>query len=161
MADTTILHFFCGKMAAGKSTLARQISNEQNAILLCEDEWLKQLYPQEITTIRDYVNYSDRLKSVIAPHVIALLNLRVTVVMDFPANTVAQRAWFRSLFENSDVAHRLHYLDVSNKTCLKQLHQRNKTLPEGAPLTSDATFDAITQHFQPPEEREGFHVIRY
>ncbi|NQY94782.1 MAG: ATP-binding protein, partial [Campylobacteraceae bacterium] len=41
MNKTTTLHFFSGKMAAGKSTLAKQLAKENNAILLIEDEWLK------------------------------------------------------------------------------------------------------------------------
>ena len=34
MDKNTTLHFFCGKMAAGKSTLAKHLSEKYNAILL-------------------------------------------------------------------------------------------------------------------------------
>jgi predicted kinase len=42
---TATLHIMCGKMAAGKSTLARQLAEAHGAILICEDLWLQQLYP--------------------------------------------------------------------------------------------------------------------
>ncbi|MEX5925443.1 AAA family ATPase [Providencia hangzhouensis] len=32
------LHFLCGKIASGKSTLAKQLANLPRTILLCEDE---------------------------------------------------------------------------------------------------------------------------
>ncbi|MCB1148027.1 MAG: AAA family ATPase, partial [Leptospiraceae bacterium] len=44
------LIFFCGKMGAGKSTLAKQIAEEINGILFSEDDWLAALYPTEIKT---------------------------------------------------------------------------------------------------------------
>jgi len=42
------LHLLCGKIAAGKSTLAKELVAEHAAILLSEDTWLAQLYPGEV-----------------------------------------------------------------------------------------------------------------
>lgn len=36
MANTPTLRFFCGKMGAGKSTLAQQLTEETGSILFCE-----------------------------------------------------------------------------------------------------------------------------
>ncbi len=159
MSEETTLHFFCGKMAAGKSTLAKKLAEENNAILLVEDEWLSQLFPGEIATISDYIKYVPRLKKVIFSHVISLLSHDVSVVMDFPANTVDQRQWFRSLYETANVAHTLHYLDASNKVCNQQLRERSRGKPEGSAFTTDAEFEAITKYFQPPSENEGFNIL--
>jgi predicted kinase len=37
------LLFLCGKMAAGKSTLSRQLAERENAVLLVQDEFLERL----------------------------------------------------------------------------------------------------------------------
>jgi hypothetical protein len=37
----------------------------------------------------------------LGPHVCALLSKGISVVLDFPGNTRAQRAWFRELFERA------------------------------------------------------------
>jgi predicted kinase len=158
MNEETTLHFFCGKMAAGKSTLARKLAEENNAILLVEDEWLAQIFPDEISTISDYIKYAPRLKKVMLSHVIALLSRDVSVVLDFPANTVEQRQWFRGLYETANVAHILHYLDVSDEVCKRQLKERSRGKPEGSAFTTDAEFEAITQYFQPPSNSEGFNM---
>ena len=49
---TAKLFFLCGKMAAGKSTLARMLAHREHAMLLVSDEWLGRLYPVEISTSR-------------------------------------------------------------------------------------------------------------
>ena len=69
MNNKPTLHFFCGKMAAGKSTLAKTLAKKHNAVLLVEDEWLSELYPEEITNIPDYLEYSSRLKNVLSNHI--------------------------------------------------------------------------------------------
>lgn len=157
----TIFHFFSGKMAAGKSTLARKLALEHNAILIVEDDWLAQLYPEEITDIPTYIKYSFRLKNIISDHIITLLKNNISVVLDFPANTEKQRLWFRTIYEQANVAHTLHYLDVSDEKCKKQLKLRSLDKPAGSAFTTDDEFDLITEYFQPPADNEGFNLIRY
>jgi predicted kinase len=155
------LIFLCGKMAAGKSTLARQLAELEHAILLVQDDWLDRLYPGEITDIPGFVSRSSRLKEALEPHVRSLLAQGLSVVLDFPGNTRAQRAWFRRMFEAADAAHELHFVDASDAVCKRQLRERSQTLPADTPWTTDAEFDAITAHFQPPVDEEGFNVIRH
>ncbi len=59
--DKGVLTFFCGKMGAGKTTKAREISQKRNAVLLSEDEWLASIYPNSIKSLEDYIKYSGRL----------------------------------------------------------------------------------------------------
>jgi len=155
------LMFFCGKMAAGKSTLARDLAARERAVLLVQDEFLDRLYPGEIVDIPDFVKYSARLRSALEPHVCALLAKGISVVLDFPGNTKAQRAWFRAIFEHANAGHELHFIDASDALCKRQLEERSQHLPQGAPWTTAAEFDAITAYFQPPTEDEGFNVVHH
>jgi len=155
------LMFVCGKMAAGKSTLARDLAAREQAVLLVQDEFLDRLYPGEIIDIPDFVKYSARLRSALEPHVCALLAKGISVVLDFPGNTKAQRAWFRAMFEHANAGHELHFIDASDALCKRQLEERSKHLVPGAPWTTEAEFDAITAFFQPPTEDERFNVIHH
>jgi predicted kinase len=155
------LIFFCGKMAAGKSTLAKELARKEHAVLLVQDEWLEHLFPGEIADVPDFLKYSARLRHALAPHVCALLSQGTSVVLDFPGNTPAQRAWFRELFERARVDHELHFIDVPDALCKQQLRERSRHLPPGSPWTTDESFDAITAHFRPPSADEGFDVVRH
>ena len=161
MDSAAKLIFLCGKMAAGKSTLAKELAEREGAVLLAQDELLDGLYPGEITDIPGFVRCSSRLRSALGPIVHALLSKGVSVVLDFPGNTTAQRAWFRDLFERASVAHELHFVDAPDSVCKSQLRNRSRHLPSGAPWTTDAEFDAITAYFVPPSDDEGFTVVRH
>jgi predicted kinase len=154
------LHMLCGKIAAGKSTLARQLADQPLTVLIREDYWTSRLYKDELRTFEDYVRYSRRLRDAMGGHVEALLEAGVSVVLDFPANTVALRQWMRDIFEHAGAAHRLHYLDVPDDVCKARLRQRNADGRHEFSV-SDAEFDEFTSYFVPPSEEEGFEVIVY
>jgi predicted kinase len=156
-----VLHFFCGKMASGKTTLSKKLSSDHNAILISEDIWLSKLYPEEINNFDDYLRYSSRLKPVISQHVQNILAQEISVVLDFPGNVPSQRQWFRSIFEAAQVNHALHYIVASDSLCKEQLQKRNAEQPEGSMIMSEAEFDHITAYFQPPTPEEGLNIIRY
>lgn len=161
MGTRAKLIFLCGKMAAGKSTLAKNLADRENAVLLVQDQLLDSLYPGEITDVSDYVRCSTRLRSALAPHISALLSRGVSVVLDFPGNTKKSRGWFRELFERANVSHELHFVDASDALCKSQLKDRSKHVAPGTPWTTDAEFEAITAYFQPPADDEGFNVVRH
>lgn len=161
MDTEATLYFFCGKMAAGKSTLARQIAQEKNMIILSEDELLAQLYPDEIVDVSSYIKYSRRLRAAIASHIITLLIQGLSVILDFPANTINQRKWFRELFEGANAAHCLYFIDATNDLCKRQLKERSQDQPADSAFVSEEVFEEVTSYFQPPTEDEQFNVVLY
>jgi len=100
-AKEATLHMLCGKIAAGKSTLTAELGRRPRTIVVSEDQWLAALYPGEMASVADYVRCSGRLRNAIEPHLVALLQAGLSVVLDFPANTVANRAWMRGVFERA------------------------------------------------------------
>jgi predicted kinase len=161
MRGAAKLIFFCGKMAAGKSTLSKTLAEREQAMRLAQDDWLAALFPGEILEMADYLRCSARLNAALTPLIVSLLSRGIPVVLDFPGNTTTQRAWFRQLFEAAGVAHELHFIDVPDDVCKRQLRERSAGLPAGTPWTTDAEFDIVTSYFQPPAAEEGFHVVRH
>jgi predicted kinase len=155
------LHFLCGKMAAGKSTLAKQLAQQHRALLISEDIWLQRLYGDEITDFNDYLLYSRRLKSALTAHIIEILQQDVSVVLDFPANVPAIRQWIREIFEAAQAEHVLHFVNTPNARCLAQLNTRNLAKPEGSIAMSAEQFAQITALFVEPAAEEGFNIQHY
>lgn len=154
------LHMVCGKIAAGKSTLTARLAATPRTILIAEDHWTSHLFGPELRTVADYVRYSARLRAAMTDHIVGLLRAGMSVVLDFPANTPANRQWMRGLFEAAGCAHRLHFLDVPDEVCRARLHARNAAGTHEFAAT-DADFDLITSRFVPPQPEEGFEVIVY
>ncbi len=152
------LTFFCGKMGAGKSTHARSLARADHTVLISEDEWLSQLYPTEVYTFEDYLNYAPRLKIVLKPHIQSLLSTGISVVLDFPGNTPKQRVWFKVLVEEIGAPHRLIYIQATDALCLERLSERRTKHPERSAFDHEAMFKHVSAFFEAPTPEEGFHI---
>jgi len=154
---TPTLHMVCGKIGAGKSTLTARLGNRERTVVISEDAWLGTLFADRMASIPDYLRCASTLRRVIGPHVEALLNAGVSVVLDFPANTVETRAWMRNILDRTGAAHRLHVLEVPDEVCLARLRARNARGDHPFAVTDDQ-FRQITGHFAPPTPEEGFDI---
>ncbi|MCG8416230.1 MAG: ATP-binding protein [Pseudomonadales bacterium] len=152
------LYLFCGKMGAGKTTQSRLLATEHCAALISEDEWLSRLFPEQIHNFDDYRSYAARLKPLIFDHVKNLLETGTNVVLDFPANTKRQRAWFSELAQAAQANSQLVYIQASDDICLNQIAQRRVEQPERAKFDTEAVFQQVTSFFEEPEDGEGFVI---
>ena len=154
----TTLYLLCGKIAAGKSTLARRLAERPATLLITMDHWMSLLFPTENRTIEDFARLSARLRAAMGPHVVDILRHDLSVVLDFPANTVSWRSWMRSLITEADVAHELHVLDVPDTICKERLRRRNAD-GEHPYQVSEENYDLFTSYFVPPGPGEGFNIV--
>jgi predicted kinase len=152
------LYLLCGKIGAGKTTLARSLASRPATLLVSEDHWTSHLFADDLKTIEDYGRLSARLRAAMGPHIVDILRHGLSVVLDFPANTVKQRSWMRSLIVDADVAHELHWLDIPDAVCMERLRNRNAG-GEHPFQVSDAEYAQFTSYFVPPGSDEGFHLI--
>ena len=159
--DTThrpTLYLVCGKIAAGKSTLASHLAARPATLLISEDHWTSNLFADDLQTIDDYARLSARLRAAMGPHVVDILQRGLSVVLDFPANTVARRHWMRSLIDQAKVDHELHLLDVPDAVCKRRLEERNASGKHPFQV-SETDYNLFTSYFVPPGPGEGFNVI--
>src|SRR5215471_9299473 len=104
-AHEPTLYLLCGKIAAGKSTLARRLAARPATLLISEDHWTSSLFAGDLRTIDDYARFSARLRAAMGPHIVDILRQGLSIVLDFPANTISNRNWMRSLISDAAVAH--------------------------------------------------------
>ena len=156
------LHFISGRLAAGKTTLARELAADHHAVLISEDVWLSKL-SDGISSFEDYLKWSRRCRSVMGPLIVDTLRARACVVLDFAGNTVAERAWVRNLSDEARSSHILHFLDVGEEECLRRLLARNESKPEGLYFasTTETEFRAICKWFQVPTPEEGLNITTH
>ncbi|WP_229805290.1 AAA family ATPase [Saccharospirillum salsuginis] len=152
------LYFMTGKMGAGKSTFAERYAREHSVALISEDAWLAALYPDEIRNFSDFLDRHKRLLSVMQPHIQSLLQVGTSVILDFPANTVAARQGFKQLAEAVGANHQLFHLDVADELCLSRLETRRTEQPERAHFDTPEVFEQVTALFEEPTSDEALNV---
>lgn len=154
------LHMFCGKIASGKSTLAAKLADAPNTVLIAEDAWLAALFADQLQTGQDFMRCSAQLRTIMGPHVVALLCAGTSVVLDFQANTVESRVWMRQILDQSDAAHQLHVLMPSDAVCMQRLQARNAASTHAFTVT-EAQFHQFSKYFVAPLPEEGFTQVIY
>lgn len=157
-----VLYFLSGRAGAGKSTLARRIGADRNAVLICEDQWLVCLF-DGAPTLEAYIEHRGRIRKLLLEHVPQILGAGHNVVLDFGGNTIRDRSWVRSLFESAGARHELHYIVADEPLCRLRVAERNQTKPEGiywgdVPVEM---LDVLNKHFQPPTVEEGFKIVEH
>jgi predicted kinase len=110
----------CGKIAAGKSSLAAALGAAPLTVIVSEDKWMAPLFGDELKEVADYIRLSARLRAAMAPHVVDLLKAGMSVVLDYPANTLANRAWMKAIADAAGAPHQLHWLDVSTRSARRE-----------------------------------------
>lgn len=154
------LHLICGKIAAGKSTLAARLAGAEATVLISEDRWLGSLFGDQLKTPKDYMVCSRALRAVMGPHVGEILWAGLSVVLDFPANTVEQRDWMRGIIDASGATHQMHVLDIPDDVCLERLRARN-TQGDHPFAVTEEQFRRMGQYFVPPGPEEGFTLLTH
>jgi predicted kinase len=156
------LHCISGRLAAGKTTLARKLADAHHAVLISEDVWLSKL-ADGISSFEDYLKWSVRCRSVMGQLIIDILRAETSVVLDFAGNTVAERKWVRQLSEQAPSLYTIHFLNIDEEECLRRLLARNESKPEGLYFasTTEEEFRAICKWFQPPQPEEELNVTTY
>ena len=112
---------------------------------MAEDHWRVRLYPGEQTCLANYARNAARLRDAIVP----ILRPGVSVVLDCPANTIAGRAWMRTLFEEAGATHRRHVLDVPDAVCKARPLRRNAEGTHDFAVT-EADLDLLSRYFVLP-----------
>ncbi len=151
------LNFFCGKIGAGKSTLASKIANESDAILISEDHWTSTLWPNELQSLEDYRERAARLKSALWPLLGKTLQTGTSLVLDFPANTLSQRSTLKTLVDMAGVSPALHFLDTPDAVCKARLKKRNASGQHEYQVTEEQ-FEQFSSFFVPPTHEETFNI---
>lgn len=147
------LFITCGLQAAGKTTLAKRLEQEQSALRLTADEWLRELHPAlagaELEPLRDPV---ERVQWGTA---IRALDLGCNVVLDWGLWSRQERDHYRSKARALGARVVLCVLDPPIDERWERLSLRNVGLPDDSylPITW-AELEATAALFQRPTPEE-------
>ena len=146
------LHLMIGLPCSGKTTYARQLAWETNALLLTLDVWHLKLFGDDSgEEHRDEHNERhvrvEKIMWDVAEHV---SKMRGDVILDYGCWARVERDVYRNRAKELGADFKLHYMDVPYSELYRRLEERNRNRPDGVFEISQAEMDRYLTIFQPP-----------
>lgn len=154
MATAHLTHGFAG---AGKTTFARRLECEIDAVRFTHDEWMHRLYghtpPQA-----DFFKLYDQVNALIWDCALRLLELGVDVILDQGFWSRKARDEARQRLDKADAEHVLYYIRTPEEVMRKRVASRSHDTPLDSLWINEPAFQDFKNRFEPlgPDEE---HVI--
>ena len=143
----------CGLPGSGKTTLAKRLERERDALRLTPDEWIARLYGPKLTPpALDWCrDPGEAIQWELAERA---LRLGVNVILDFGFWSRSEREEFRARAAALGAGSEVHFLDVPRAELSSRIAARNVEPPPGAFRVTEVQLDAWWKVFEPPTEDE-------
>ena len=143
------LHLTCGLPGAGKTTLARRLAGERDALRFTKDELVLalggDLYDDELR---------DRVEAMLIELAFELLAAGRSCVLDFGLWSREERDALRLRARTQGVRVELHVLDVEPEELLRRIDTRYADAPHTTAEISADQLAAWASSFEAPDEEE-------
>lgn len=147
------LFLMCGLPGAGKTTLAKQLERERQALRLSPDEWIARLFGKGLTLpTLDWCR--DPVESVQWMVAERALTLGINVILDFGFWSRVEREDFRARAARLGAGSEIYFLDAPRALLLSRLAARNADLPADAFPVTEAQLSFWLSLFEPPTADE-------
>ena len=159
MRNKTI-YAVAGQMGSGKTTWARRLANEKNALFFSTDQWIANL-GVPIGSHEVYAKYYTGIRDRIFEVAQQALNLGIPVVFDFGVNQPKGRAGLKKFADSVGATVEIYHVSVPIQLCRERVKERNTNKPKDiySFQFSDDDFDIISKNYEPPKSDEGLKIV--
>jgi predicted kinase len=152
------VHLIFGPTAAGKSTYAKKLANETNAVRFAIDEWMHSLFGDDKPEKMDMAWVMSRVarcQSRIWSTCLQILATGTGVVLELGLLREKDRDRMKALVEEAGYQASFHFVDADLQTRRQRVMHRN--IEKGDTFSFNVTpamFDAMEAVFERPTESE-------
>jgi predicted kinase len=116
----------CGKICAGKTTYAKKIANDINAVILSVDEITLALFGQYIGTQHDEM--IEKAEKYLYKKAVEIISKGIDVILDWGFWVHDDRQFATKYFNDLGIKVEWHYVEVDNINWQKYLSKRNNEI---------------------------------
>jgi predicted kinase len=147
------LYLMVGLPCSGKTTLARTLEYELQALRLTPDEWQILLFGQDAEEPEHDARHS-LIEALLWNIAARALELGTNVILDYGFWARAEREDYRLRAQQLGAGSEVHYLDVPPDELLRRLAQRNAQPSEQCFLIAEEAMKSWIAFFQKPAADE-------
>ena len=147
----------CGKICCGKSTYARKLRAERNAVILSIDEMTLSLFPEGAGEMHDV--YALRAERYLLELSLQVLDTGADVILDWGLWTREQRERLRRFYRERGVKSEIHYLRIPRAEWERRIRQRNSRQDGSAYFVDEGLIRKGEGLFEEPAPEEADAVI--
>ena len=116
----------CGKLCSGKTTYAKKLVKENNAILLSCDEIMLTLFGQYCGD--SYDEMQEKTMKYLFKKSLEVVAIGVDIILDFGFWSKAKREEATEFYRQNGITPEWHYIDVPREIWLKNVDKRNNAV---------------------------------
>lgn len=164
MKNIQTVYLIYGPVASGKSTYARKLSAEKNAIRFAIDEWMHDLFGADRTEKMDMawaMARAARCEARIWLTCTQILAAGRDVVLELGSMRERDRDRVKTMVDAAGHTIAFCFVDAEREIRQQRLSKRNREKGETYSFeVTPAMFDAMEMYFEPPSEQELKRSIR-
>jgi predicted kinase len=147
------VHMIHGYLGVGKTTFARQLEAQAQALRLTHDEWMLRLYGED-PPVAQFSELAERVSERLEFVWTRSVTCGVDVVLDLNFWSRNQRDHVRSLAVELGVDVKLYRLECSDDEAWERISRRNESLSDSL-FISRNTFEILRDRFEPLHNDEA------
>lgn len=142
----------CGKLCSGKTTYARRLCGERNAVLLSVDEMMLTLFPEGAGEAHDL--YAERTQQYLLELSLRILRTGRDAVLDWGLWTRERRSAVRDFYARNGEECEIRYLHISDAEWERRIRKRNEGKDAAAYAVDEGLLQKFRDIFEEPEAAE-------
>lgn len=153
------VHFLCGFMGFGKSTIARKLALQYSAVVLNDDEFMRKLFGRDLPE-NEFRKAHDKVSKFTWELGERIVSAGTSVIFDrgfWSRQSRAAAVERASRFCDSLL---FHQIECDMETARKRVLNRTET-DDSALYINENTFDAMAGRYEPIGPDEQLNVIYY
>ena len=119
----------CGKICSGKSYYAKQIKEQENAVILSIDEATYDLIDNEQGELYDV--FAERVNKYLMKKAAQIVKVGCNVILDWGFWTKAERQETTKYFNQFGIDVEWHYVDIEQSRWKRLIEERNAKIQNG------------------------------